>query len=430
MKILLVEDDPIQRTYMKELLLGSGHSVIETDDGEPAMALLEKSAYDVVITDYKLKKINGMLLLQFIQKNAFPCKVIMLTAFSNTQDAVFAMKLGAYDYLTKPLNYDELEMILKKIAHTEELEADIEGFGNAQNTPRNFIAVSRVMLDVIEKAKKAAHSDATVLIQGESGTGKELVADLIHRESIRSQKPFVKVFCAALPENLIESELFGYKKGAFTGADKDYKGKFEYAHRGTIFLDEITEVSLAAQVKLLRVVQEKEITRLGEVTSRSIDVRIIAATNRILSEEVMQKNFREDLYYRLNVFPLTIPPLRERIDDIMPLCRYFLELSNRKYKQRIVLSSEELRILNEYTWPGNVRELENIITQVVISGSVDPIHMLTLSTVTNETLNGSEKALIEKALLTTHNNHSKAAQLLGIHRNTLIRKIKLYNIKP
>lgn len=429
MKILLIEDDPIQRTYLKELLITSGHTVVEADDGEPAITMLDEQPFDVVITDYKLKKVNGMLILQHIQKKGLLCKVVMLTAFSNTQDAVFAMKLGAYDYLSKPLNYDELEIILEKIALSKEMEEDLENFEHVQTTSKELIATSREMQSVIEKAVKAARSDVTVLIQGESGTGKELIADLIHRESIRAKKPFVKVFCAALPENLIESELFGYKKGAFTGADKDYKGKFEYAHRGTIFLDEVTEISLAAQVKLLRVVQEKEITRLGEVSSRETDVRIIAATNRVMSEEVEKGLFREDLYYRLNVFPIVIPPLRERKDDIVPLCSYYLDIFNRKYNQKIEFSRDIYAQLREYYWPGNVRELENIITQTVISGSLNAIYALSSNGTKSSSLSDGEKRMIEEALVMAGYNHTKAAELLGIHRNTLLRKIKGYNIK-
>ena len=323
---------------------------------------------------------------------------------------------------------DLLEILLEKIAVTQALEDELESFEHAQTNKKELIAQSQLMQSVIEKAIKAAASDVTVLIQGESGTGKELIADLIHRESTRSKKPFVKVFCAALPENLIESELFGYKRGAFTGADKDYKGKFEYAHRGTIFLDEVTEISLSAQVKLLRVVQEKEITRLGEVVPRLTDVRIIAATNRSMTEEVRKGLFREDLYYRLNVYPIEIPPLRERKDDIIPLCRCFLDVLNRKYNQKVDFSKETYALLKDYYWPGNVRELENIITQIVISGSLHVLQSLS-STTHHTSLQESERTMIVDALAKAGNNHTKAAELLGIHRNTLLRKIKGYNIK-
>ncbi len=429
MKLLIVEDEPIQRNYLKELLIGAGHTVLEADDGESAIEILSRHSIDVIITDYKLKKMNGMLLIQYVKKNAIPSDIIMLTAFSNTQDAIFAMKIGAYDYLTKPLNFDELELLLLRIQQKKELESQVEGFETAQSTDKKMIYVSNTMRDVIDNAKKAAEADVTILISGESGTGKELLADFIHRESTRRNQPFVKVFCAALPENLIESELFGYKKGAFTGADKDYKGKFEAAHRGSILLDEVTEISLATQVKLLRVVQEKEISRLGEVLSRPIDVRIIAATNRQIIQEVGNGKFREDLYYRLNVYPIHIPPLRDRKQDIQPLIDHFLHIMNKKYNKNVVLSSIENDLLINYDWPGNIRELENIITNIVISGSIQILTSLKNHSAMNMVLEKQEKKAIEETLLLTNGNQTKTAQILGIHRNTLLRKIKAYNIK-
>lgn len=434
MKVLIVEDEATQLKYMSRFVSSLGYDVLEADDGKSALASLDKEKdIDVVITDYKLKEMNGLLLLQQIKKRLLPCDVIIVTAYGNTEDAVLAMKLGAFDYLNKPLNFDELELILKRAEHTRDLQAKVEGYEQSSRPAKKIIYQSSLFEKALERARKAAETDVTVLLTGESGTGKELVADYIHHHSSRKKAPFVKVFCTAIPESLIESELFGYKKGSFTGADSDRKGKFEYANRSSILLDEISEIPLHIQSKLLRVLQEKEIQRVGEAVPRVMDIKIIATTNKDLQESVRQGLFREDLFYRLKVFPIHLPPLRERKEDIRPLVSYFLDFYNRKYGRGLSLSEEELDRLEEYHWPGNVRELENLLINFIVSGE----RYLLKNTQSWNIINNKEKIKtlqevecehIKSVLNVCRGNMTKTATLLGIHRNTLTKKAKELDI--
>lgn len=434
MKVLIVEDEVTQLKYMKRFVSSLGYEVLEADDGAKALQILDReSGIDVLITDYRLKEMNGLLLLQQVKKRKLSCDVIIVTAYANTDDAVLAMKLGAYDYLTKPLNFDELELVLKKTEHTRELQSRVEQYEQSTAPAKKIIYKSSLFEKAMARARKASENDVTVLLSGESGTGKELVAEYIHEMSPRRSSPFVKVFCTAIPETLIESELFGYKKGSFTGADSDRKGKLEYADRSTILLDEISEIPLHIQSKLLRVLQEKEIQRVGEVTPRILDIKIIATTNKDLGQSVKEGLFREDLYYRLKVFPIELPPLRERPEDIDPLITYFLEFYNRKYGKNISLSEKEVNQLKHHYWPGNVRELENLIINLIVS---EERYLLknpqNWNIINNEegikTLQEVECEHIKSVLEKCGGNLSKSAGLLGIHRNTLMKKAKELDI--
>ncbi len=431
MKILIVEDDPAQAKYICRFIKSLGHETLNADDGKTAVRTLQRVRdIDVVITDYRLKEMNGMLLLNHIRKEGLPAETIMVTAYGNTEDAVMAVKMGAYDYLNKPLNLDELELTLNRIETSKELKETVEGFGNAAKASR-LVYASPEFTSVMDRAVNAASADVTVLLTGESGTGKELVAEFIHRQSARASHPLVKVFCAAIPEGLMESELFGYIKGSFTGADKDRKGKIEYANRGTLFLDEISEIPMSIQSKLLRVIQEKEIQRVGEAMPRSLDLKIIAATNKDIKKAVERGEFREDLFYRLNVFPVNLPPLRERTGDVTMLARYFLETYNRKYDKSVALSDEDMKIINGYSWPGNVRELENLIINTVISGRAYMLKNIRDNTIIEDnggSLYQVERRHIESTLRYNDGNVQKCAKILGIHRNTLIKKIKEMDI--
>ena len=434
MKVLIVEDEATQLKYMSRFVSSLGYEVLEADDGKKALSLMEGDRdVDVVITDYKLREMNGLLLLQQIKKRLLACDVIIVTAYGNTEDAVLAMKLGAFDYLSKPLNFDELELVLKRAEHTRDLQAKVEGYEQSSRPHKDIIFQSTLFKEALDRAGKAAETDVTVLLTGESGTGKELVADYIHDHSPRRKAPFVKVFCTAIPESLIESELFGYKKGSFTGAESDRKGKLEYANRSSILLDEISEIPLHIQSKLLRVLQEKEIQRVGEVVPRVMDIKIIATTNKDLRESVRQGLFREDLYYRLKVFPIHLPPLRERKEDIRPLIRYFLDFYNRKYGRDFSLGESELARLEEYHWPGNVRELENLLINLIVSGERYLLkNTLNWNIINNEesikTLQDVECEHIKRVLRVCRGNMTKSAALLGIHRNTLMKKAKELDI--
>ncbi|TYB31390.1 MAG: sigma-54-dependent Fis family transcriptional regulator [Candidatus Mcinerneyibacterium aminivorans] len=433
MKILIVEDDRAQLKYLSNFVESLGNEVFKTVSGKKAIELIKNNAdLDLIISDYKLEELNGLIVLNKAKEINKDIDVIIVTAYGNTDDAVFAMKKGAYDYINKPLNFDELKLIIDKIKTKNDLENQVESFKSNLEKPE-LIYKSDKMKEVINKADNASQNDVTVLIHGESGTGKELVAEYIHNNSNRKNSVLVKVFCAAIPENLIESELFGYRKGAFTGAEEDYKGKFEYADGGSILIDEITEIPLNLQVKLLRVIENKEITRVGEHRSKKLDIKFITTTNRKIQEEVNKGNFREDLLYRINVFPIEIPPLRKRKEDIDILVDYFLKKYNKKYGTDINLADNEIEQLKNYNWPGNVRELENTIINLVISGNKNILNNLFSENIiklnnTELTLDELEKKYIRKILKKTDNNKTEAAKILNIHRNTLQRKIKEYNL--
>ncbi len=368
--ILVVDDDLAHRTMLKTLLSGWGYRIREADDGETAIAAVRKQPFDLVLMDIRMLKISGLEALVEIKALNPAIPVIIMTAYASLETAVEAVKKGAYDYLQKPLDFDELHLKMERaMEHRRLKEENVllkESLGSRFDR-RNLIGSSPVMVRLLETVAQVAPSEATVLITGESGTGKEMLAGAIHFNSRRREGPFVKINCAAITETLLESELFGHEKGAFTGADRRQEGKFRQADGGTIFLDEVSEMSLAMQVKLLRVLQEREITRVGGSESLKVDVRVIAATNRDLAGEIAAGRFREDLYYRLNVVTLIAPPLRERAEDIPILAQYFLEQFARKNNKNIKgFSPQAMDRLRRYSWPGNVRELMNAVERGVV----------------------------------------------------------------
>ncbi|MCH7761565.1 sigma-54-dependent Fis family transcriptional regulator, partial [candidate division TA06 bacterium] len=376
--ILVVDDEPNMRRVLSAVLEKEGFHVLTAGDGEEALRLFVgaglKTTPTAVITDLKMPKMDGLQLLIEIHRRDARIPVVMITAHGTIETAVEAMKRGAYDYITKPFDTEEIKMIVKKALAVQEASSKDVGVQNFEpllelgpEVDSKIIGKSRRMKQVYETVHKVSQSVATVLILGESGTGKELIARAIHSNSPRREKPFIRVSCAALPESLLESELFGYEKGAFTGAATRKPGRFELAHQGSLFLDEIGELSTATQSKLLRVLQEREFERLGGVETIKVDVRIIAATSKDLEKALGEGSFREDLYYRLNVVSVDLPPLRERKEDIPDLANYFLErFCKREGKEVKLLNEEALSLLLQYEWPGNIRELENVIEKIVV----------------------------------------------------------------
>ncbi len=362
-RILVVDDEARMADLIKRELEDHDHTVATSGDGPAALELMEKNAFDLVITDLRMPGMDGLELLQQARQRFPQTEIVLMTAYASAQTAVEAMKEGAYDYLTKPFEMDELLIMVERIGERQRLALENtqlrEEIAGAQV---NILGDSPAMRQTLDLVEKVAGQDTTVLIQGESGTGKELIARAIHAASTRSHAPLVVVNCAAIPENLIESELFGHERGAFTGADRRRLGRFELADGGTIFLDEVAELAPQAQVKLLRVLQERSLERLGGSETIHVDVRVIAATNQDLEDLVAGGQFREDLYYRLNVFPINLPPLRERTDDVPLLAAYFI---GRQQKGN-TLSPQAEEVLSRYSWPGNVRELENVIERACI----------------------------------------------------------------
>ncbi len=453
-KRLLIIDDEENMWHMLSKVLSKAGYIIETaSNGHEGMKMSTSKVYDFILCDIKMPNMNGMDFLKAARDTIRSTTVIMMSAYGTIDTAIAAMKLGAYDYISKPFKTDEVYLTLKKAEERESLRQEnrqlkehikkIESnydFGN-------LVAKSEAMRKMFRVAAKAAQYKTTVLILGDSGTGKELIARAIHNEGDRSSMPLVPVNCGGIPETLLESELFGYKKGAFTGADKNKKGLFQEAHRGTIFLDEIGELPLALQVKLLRVLQENEVRMIGDSKSTQIDVRVIAATARNLEEEVKKGAFREDLYYRLNVLSIKIPPLRDRAEDIPLLCDHFMERFNRSLSKNVksIAPAVMLRLL-EYPWPGNVRELENAIERALVLAEGDtllPEHLPSeLGQRIGEDMSDilfdgyslkvaqklMEEKLITKALKETGGNRTQASRLLEISHPSLLSKIKLYNI--
>ena len=437
-KVLLVEDDDVQRELLKEILSEAGFKVLTSSTAEGALSLLSRENPGVIVTDVRLPGIDGITFLKKV-KSEFPeTEVIVITAFSSVEDAVGAIKSGAFHYVTKPFDPSVLINLIEKACQLITLRRQ------TPSESSGIVYSSRQMEELLSKASLYAKSDAPVLILGESGVGKELLARYIHRESGRKGK-FVSINCAAIPENLFESELFGYTKGAFTGALSDKPGLFEEADGGTLFLDEVGELPLPLQAKLLRVLQEGEVRRLGSNRTKKVDVKLVAATNRDLKEFVSQGKFREDLYYRLNVLTLKIPPLRERPEDITALTGYFLKKFSSKYGKKVEMTPEALEILLSYPFPGNVRELENLIHRLVITsnGTVKPEDLKDLTDSNSQspqeiTLDFSEplpqkvarleKMMIEEALKRTGYVQTKAAKLLGIDEKSLRYKRRKYGI--
>jgi two-component system response regulator HydG len=442
--ILIVDDEKSHRLMLRAHLEREGFQIVEASDGHEAVERVNERSFDLVLMDIRMPTMDGIEALKRIQEAAAATPVIMMTAYGSINSAVEALKAGAADYLTKPLDMDELIFKAKKALHYRQLEE--ENILQKERLGMRFdfssiIGTSPAMKKLFETLSMAAPTEATVLLLGESGTGKELVANAIHQNSPRNDKPYVKVNCAALPETLLESELFGHEKGAFTGAINTKKGRFERANGGTLFLDEIGEMSPPTQTKILRVLQERELEAVGGTKTIKVDVRIIAATNKDLAEEVKKVRFREDLYYRLNVVPITIPPLRERTEDIPLLAEHFLRIYSEKNKRKF--KGFDPRVMDafiSYSWPGNVRELENIVERIVIMSREDTITLEDLPsgiagpqgegdwTPPPTSLRDVERETILKTLHQTGGNRTHAAQILGITRKTLHNKIKEYGL--
>jgi len=369
LKILVIDDDPSIRNMLAIVLKKSGFQVTCTESGKTSLEKLKKESFDLIISDIKMPDIDGIELLKKIKTISPEIPVIMITAFASANDAVEAMKLGAEDYVTKPFSLDELKIIIDRAIYKTNMEKEniqLKSRLTDKEKFENIVGKNQKMLDIFEMVDTISQTDSSVLINGESGTGKELIAQAIHNKGERSGCKFVSINCGALPENLLESELFGHTKGAFTDAYKDKQGLFEAAHKGTLFLDEISEMSQKMQVKLLRALQEQKIRRVGGNEELEIDVRIISATNKDLTEKMKTSEFRSDLFYRLNVISINLPPLRERRDDIPLLVNYFLKIFNEKFNRDIEgVEKDVLELFNSYPWPGNIRELENVVERAV-----------------------------------------------------------------
>ncbi|MEA1899686.1 MAG: sigma-54 dependent transcriptional regulator [Thermodesulfobacteriota bacterium] len=443
-KILVVDDDQGMREFLEILLVREGYEVTSASGGKKALDLCKKHKFDIAITDLMMPKINGIDVLKSIKEVSPKTLVILITGYASGETAIAAMKEGAYDYLEKNFDLEDLKAVIKDALSKKGVKEEDAVFMKDVEDALcfgNMIGKSKGMLKVYSLVRKVANTAANILITGESGTGKELVAGAIHENSSRKDKPFVIINCGGIPENLLESELFGYMKGAFSGAYVDKPGLFEVAHRGTIFLDEIGELPQFLQVKLLRVVQEKTFRRIGGTENIKVDVRIISATNQDLEQKVKNSDFREDLYYRLNVIPVKIPPLRERDEDIPLLARYFIEKYSKEFGKEIKkISPYALRLLMEYPFFGNVRELENIIersvaletTNIILpenlimpgTGEIDKNTVLSAGIPEkginlNEELARVEKLLIKKALQKANGSKTKAAKYLNISFDSL-----------
>ncbi|MEO0052590.1 MAG: sigma-54 dependent transcriptional regulator [candidate division WOR-3 bacterium] len=438
MRILLVDDEAAYCELTASNLRSAGYTVDAVTSGATALELLNKNTYEVVITDLKMTPVDGLAVMSAAKKNNPDTEVIIVTGFGTIATAVEAMRQGAFDFVTKPVSADHLLVLLEKIkqVHRTRLENRIlKQELKSTNRYSDLVGSSPAIKKLLSMIQKVAASDTTVLITGESGTGKELIARLIHNASPRAQHPFIAVHAAALPETLLESELFGYEKGAFTGASGKKRGRLEQADGGTLFLDEIGELTPSMQVKLLRFLQDRSFVPLGSDKLVTVNARIIAATNRNLSLLVSQGKFREDLYYRLAVFPIHIPPLRDHKEDIPLLCNHIL---NRLGCHR-ELSKDVIDLLSKWDWPGNVRELENVLERALIlaaGGEIKPQHIQFPERITAEnpetdrprSLPELEKRLVEEALRQAGGNKSKAAKILGITRRMLYTKIAKYNI--
>jgi len=440
--ILIVEDEKTQRTLLTDLLKKEGYDSSDAGNGVDALNIFKKKAIDIVLLDFKLPDTDGLTLLkQFKQINP-ETEIIMVTAYGSIENAVDALKSGASEYLTKPVDLEDLLFKIKKIEEKKQLIHEnrvLKEVLQDRFKTSNFIYSSERMNEVTSLIVRVAKTDSTCIIEGESGVGKELVVDLIHELSERKDQPIIKVNCAAIPDNLLESELFGYEKGAFTGAFQKKVGKFELADKGTLFLDEIGDMPMILQSKLLRVIQAREVERLGGLHAKKIDVRIIAATNRNLEEEVSKGMFREDLYYRLNVVTIRIPPLRERRDDIPVFMDFFLKRYNDRHRRTIKGYTNEARdILIKGDYPGNVRQLENIIERAVVltRGEYITKEDLPMPPADNQhtdggikgTVEAMEKKMIIDALIKADWVQTKAASVIGISERMLRYKIKKYNI--
>lgn len=440
--IYVIDDEEYIGWLIKKAFSKKGYKVKSFLTGKEGIQEIEKETPDIVLLDIRLNDMDGIDVLKRIKDAEKSLPVIMITAHGTIEGAIEAMKLGAFFYLTKPFDIDELNMQVEKALEVERLKNEVDYLRLERDKDLLVLNNSPIMRSVYNTVQQVAAVSASVLITGESGTGKEVIANQIHRLSARGGCPFIAVNCGAINENLLESELFGHEKGAFTGAIGRKLGKFELANKGTIFLDEIGEMSMSMQVKLLRVLQEREITRVGGETNIKVDVRIISATNKNIMDEIKKGNFREDLYYRINVVPIELPPLRERREDIESYVKFFID----KFSQgrNIVISDEAMNLLKDYSFPGNIRELENIVERMVLLSTSDELQVSSLPKEVYRDnkkedsiiyfpaegidLENVEKSLIIKSLEFSNYNQSKAAKLLNITRSALIYRMQKYEI--
>lgn len=445
-KILVVDDDSLVRDFLSEALSRIGFWVDLASTGEEALEKIKKEDYDIILSDIRMPNMDGMELLKIVKDYLPDAKVIMMTAYGTVQNAVDAMKLGAFDYVMKGFSPDEIELVLKRALDHKQLIWENKLLRSEvieKYRFENIVGKSPQMQKIFELVEGVADTKATVLITGESGTGKELIAKAIHYHSSRREGPFIRINCAAIPEGLVESELFGHEKGSFTGAIRQSQGRFELADRGTLLLDEISEISPHLQAKLLRVLQEREFERVGSGIPIQVDVRIITTSNRDLKELIEKGKFREDLFYRLNVVPIHIPSLKERKEDIPALAQYFLRKYNEENNRRIESISQKVyEMFMEYSWPGNVRELENYIERAVVTAkgkiltprdfpkelSFGKIKLPSGEIEIGSTISEAERKLILKTLTVHGGNRTKTADILGISTRTLRNKLHEYGL--
>jgi DNA-binding NtrC family response regulator len=452
-KIVIVDDEQAIRWSLGEALKNEGYETEEIENGKKALKAFRNDPADLIILDLKLPDINGIEVLKKIKEMDEQVPVIMMTAYGQIETAVEAIRCGAYDFLLKPFQLEKMKITIRNAFEKSKLRNELNGIKKKNRDSysfKNFIGKSDVMLKVFERVKKIGASRAsTILIQGESGTGKELVARAIHESSMGKDRAFMEINCAALPETLLESELFGHEKGAFTDAKRRKIGLFEIAEGGTIFLDEIGEMGVTLQSRLLRVIENKTFRRVGGVKDLIVNTRIISATNRELKEEITKGNFRNDLYYRLQVIPIQLPPLRDRTEDIELLANHFISIFNKEFKKKIKpIGSEITKLFQNYSWPGNVRELKNIIERAVLldaeseimvehlpleiqAGSVEEVEdrsNMNIDQLYPLSMKEMEKLLIIKTLERTDGNKSESSRILGISRQTLRDKVKLYKV--
>ena len=450
--ILIVDDEKAARFGMKLALEKDGYQVVEASDGIEAFEIIKANSPSLIFLDINMPKINGIQVLEEINQMESPPMIVIVTAYGSEKVAVDAMKKGAYDYIAKPYEIDDLRLIAKhafeKLALEEEntrLRSEIDRLGSRGK----IVGESREMNQLFNKIEKVGPSDVTVLVQGESGSGKELVAKEIHKISSRKNRPMITMNCAALPETLIESELFGHEKGAFTGATERRLGKFELADKGTIFLDEIGDMSPNTQAKVLRVLQEQSFERLGGTETLRVDVRLISATHKDLLKEIKEGNFREDLYYRLKVVEISLPPLRNRREDIIILAENFIQYFSDKHRKNVKsISNEAVKVFTRYSWPGNVRELQNVIESAVVMANAETLEISDFpGEISNSDSNLSfdynlpfrdakkivvdtfERDFVSRKLAENNGNISKAAEALGMHRQSLQHKLKELNMR-
>jgi DNA-binding NtrC family response regulator len=456
-KILVVDDDEDMRFTLQEVMSREGYQVVPAGDGIEALEKNQETEFDLVILDVKMPRLDGIETLRQLRENNPELTVIMVTAFGTRDLALEAIQLGAYDYFSKPFDLGEIRIVVRRALEKIRFQKELKILQNKKwetVTFENIVGNSQVMRDVFKQIEQVAESEVTIVIYGESGTGKELVAEAIHKRSKRTEQRFIRMNCVAIPEGLLESELFGHEKGAFTGAYQQRLGKFELANGGTLFLDEIGDMALSTQAKLLRVLQERAFERVGGTKTIKVDIRIIAATNKDLVKAVQEKTFREDLFYRLNVVPIYLPPLRERKEDIPLLLEYFLKIYNQKFNKQIKqVSSEVMKLLMERDWLGNIREFENMVQHAVVLTQGEtiyedslPLGMMLIGdqSLFSEEILSSQKTLLEKvevfvgelekrlilqALATTSGNRTETAKLLGLSRKGLYDKIDRYGIE-